>query len=82
MSQEKVDRYKKEKSGRKQAIKKEKIANAIRKCVVGVCAIALVGWIGYSAYDKYESSRPVKEIQVNYQAIDTYSQNLASSVSE
>ena len=36
MSQEKVDRYKKEKANRKKNLKKEKFQNILRKCVVGV----------------------------------------------
>ena len=36
MSQEKVDRYKKEKANRKQIMRKEKMQNALRKCIVSV----------------------------------------------
>ena len=36
MSQEKVDRYKKEKADRKQTMKKEKVQNVLRKCMVGI----------------------------------------------
>ena len=50
MSQEKVDRYKKEKANRRKTMKKEKIQYYIRRCVVAVLAVALVGWIGYSAF--------------------------------
>lgn len=82
MSQEKVDRYKKEKANRKQIIRKEKLQNAIRKCIIGVVAIVLVGWLGYSAYDKYESSRPVQEAQIDYQAIDGFSQSLSTMSAE
>ena len=60
MSQAKVDRYKEEKANRKKTMRKEKIANRLRKCAVAVAAAALVVWIGYSAYNMYESSRPVK----------------------
>lgn len=69
MSQEKVDRYKKEKANRKQTIKKEKIRNLIRKCAVGVVGLALVGWIGYSAYGTYESRKPQEEAQIDYTAL-------------
>ena len=71
MSQAKVDRYKEEKANRKKTMRKEKIANRLRKCAVAVAAAVLVVWIGYSAYNMYESSRPVKEAEVNYQSIDT-----------
>ena len=78
MSQEKVDRYKKEKANRKQVMKKEKIQGVIRKCVIAVVVVALVGWIGFSAYDKYDSSRPVKEVQIDYQSVDSFSQELST----
>ena len=34
MSQEKVDKYKKEKANRKQTMKREKLQNVLRKCMV------------------------------------------------
>ena len=75
MSQAKVDRYKEEKANRKKIMRKEKIANRLRKCA----AAALVVWIGYSAYNMYESSRPVKEAEVNYQSVDTFNQEIATA---
>ena len=44
-----------------------------------VVAAALVVWIGYSAYNMYESSRPVKEAKVNYQSVDTFNQEIATA---
>ena len=79
MSQAKVDRYKKEKANRKKVMRKEKSANRLRKCAVAVAAAVLVVWIGYSAYNMYESSRPVKEAEVNYQSIDTFNQEIAAA---
>ena len=79
MSQAKVDKYKKEKANRKKNVRKEKIANKLRKCTVAVVAAALVVWIGYSAYNMYESSRPVKEATVNYQSVDTFNQEIATA---
>ncbi len=69
MSQEKVDRYKKEKANRKQNMKKEKLQNALHKCAVCVVGLALIGWIGYSAYGTYEARKPQKEAQINYSAL-------------
>ena len=68
MSQEKVDKYKKEKANRKQIMRREKMANLLRKCVVGIVGLILVGWIGYSAYGTYESSKPKEEVQIDYTA--------------
>lgn len=79
MSQEKVDRYKKEKANRKKAMKKEKLWYMIRRCVVAVLAVALVAWIGYSAYNKYESSRPVETAEVDYSAITDFEAGLAQT---
>ena len=45
MSQEKVDKYKKEKANRKQIMRKERMMGIVRKAVLSVVAIALVGWI-------------------------------------
>ncbi|MCI8583853.1 MAG: hypothetical protein HFH13_12090 [Dorea sp.] len=82
MSQEKVDRYKQEKANRKQNMKKEKAKQAIRRCVVGVLGLALIGWLGYSAYNVYDSSRPKQTAQVDYTAITEYQSSLAEPVED
>ena len=47
MSQEKVDRYKQEKVNRKQIMRKQKLMNNMRKGVLVVVALALIGlWSG------------------------------------
>ena len=76
MSQEKVDRYKKEKANRKKIMKKEKVQYIICRCVVAVLAVALVGWIGYSAFRVYEDSRRVETAEVDYNAITDYETSL------
>lgn len=78
MSQEKVDRYKAEKANRKKNMKKEKVKQGIRRLVVGVCGLALVGWLGYSAWDMYESSRPKQVAEVDYTAVSEYQAGLQS----
>jgi len=77
MSQEKVDRYKKEKANRKQIMRKQRIMNVVRKCVLTVAALALVGWLGYSAYDTYTANQERESVSVNYDALNTYMENLA-----
>ena len=57
MSQEKVDRYKQEKANRKKIMRKQKAMSIVRKAVLSVAALALVAWLGYSAYDMYESGK-------------------------
>lgn len=76
MSQEKVDKYKKEKANRKKTMRKEKAMYYVRRCVVVVLAVALIGWIGYSAFNVYMSSRPVETAEVDYSAITDYESNL------
>lgn len=82
MSQEKVDRYKAEKANRKQDMKKEKAANALRKCIVTVCGLLLVAWIGYSAYDIYDSGKEPQKVQINYQSFDTFAQDIKDAAAE
>ena len=79
MSQEKVDRYKKEKANRKQNVKKEKMQNVVRKCMVFAAGLVLVCWIGYSAYDVYHSNKPAKEIEVDYSAFEDFSQKITEA---
>lgn len=78
MSQEKVDRYKKDKANRKQIIRKQRMMNVIRKCVLSVAALALVGWLGYSAYDTYMANQEREVAAVDYTALNTYLQNLTA----
>ena len=78
MSQEKVDKYKKEKANRKQIMRREKMANLLRKCVVGIVGLILVWWIGYSAYGTYESSKPKEEVQIDYTAVNELQDRLAT----
>lgn len=78
MSQEKVDRYKKDKANRKQIIRKQRMMNVIRKCVLSVAALALIGWLGYSAYDTYTANQEREVAAVDYTALNTYLQNLTA----
>ena len=76
MSQEKVDQYKKEKANRKQNMRKEKLHNVLRKCMVGLVGVLLVGWIGWSASGMYEAKRPKDEVEIDYSAFTDFSQKL------
>ena len=76
MSQAKVDRYKEEKANRKKILAKEK-----RKRIAGtICgwliALLIVGWAGYSGYNAYEKSRPIKTIYADLDAINNYMDTL------
>lgn len=82
MSQEKVDRYKKEKANRKQNMRKEKIQNVLRKCVVLVVGILLVCWIGYSGYDLYDSNKTVPSVQIDYQSFNEFPQDIEEAAAQ
>lgn len=77
MSQEKVARYKEEKANRKVTMRKEKTKHFVRKCVVGVVALALIGWIGYSAFDYIENQKPRQTAEVNYDEFNAYLNGLS-----
>lgn len=78
MSQEKVDRYKQEKANRKQLMRKQKMRGIIRKGVLTIAALALVGWLGFSAYDMYESGKDRTVVEVNYDSVTDYLNSLTA----
>ena len=78
MSQAKVDRYKKEKANRKQIMRKQKMMNFARKAVLSLAALALIGWLGYSAYDMYESGKERVVAEVNYDSVNDYLNSLTA----
>ena len=82
MSQEKVDRYKQEKANRKKIMRKQKVMNIVRKSVLTLAALALVAWLGYSAYDMYESGRERAVSEVNYDAVTNYVESLTEEAAE
>jgi len=76
MSQEKVNRYKEEKANRKANLRRDRFKNMIRRLVVLVLSVALVGWVVYSAVDTYQANRPRDMVTVNYESITNYLQAL------
>ena len=75
MSQEKVDRYKKEKANRKKILKREKAKSiAVRTAGTLVC----VALIGYSGYSRWESSRPAKSTEITMDALSDYLNTLTA----
>ncbi len=78
MSQQKVDNYKKEKYNRKKQLQKEKQALLFYRALGCVAAVAIVGWIGFSAYSRYEASKPASYTEVNVEAISDYMTSLSS----
>ena len=87
MSQEKVSRYKEEKANRKAMMKKEKRKHFFRKCVVGIVALGLVGWIGYSAYGVLtrpdpDAEKEVVTTEMDITAISDYLNGLSEETAE
>ncbi|MFA9378089.1 MAG: hypothetical protein ACERKZ_15295 [Lachnotalea sp.] len=78
MSQEKVERYKKEKANRKKIIKKEKMKMFATKISVGIVFLVAVGWIGYSAYNVVESNKPETVVSVNLDSVNEYMAGLSA----
>ena len=81
MSQAKVDRYKKEKANRKQIMRKQKMMNFARKAVLYLAALALIGCLGYTAWDLYESGKEREVPEVNYDSVTEYLNNLYADTS-
>ena len=64
MSQQKVDRYKKQKNDREKIQRREKWELRLEKLAIAVVCIAMVGWIGYSAYHLVTREDPNAEQEV------------------
>lgn len=78
MSQAKVDRYKEEKANRKKIMARQKRNHVIAVICGWLVVIAIVGWAGYSAYNIYESKKPVETVYANLDAINDYMETLSA----
>lgn len=76
MSQEKVAKYKEAKANRKETMKKQKQAKLIRNTIMAVVAVAVIGWVGYSAVDYYQTNQPRESVEVDYSAVDDYLESI------
>lgn len=76
MSQEKVDRYKEQKKNRKAIQAKKKRKALITKVCTSLVALALVGWLGYSAVDSYEKKQNSEPVTADTTALDDYMTSL------
>ena len=76
MSQAKVDRYKEQKSKRKETIQKEKRQAGIRKGVVAVICAACMCWICYSVLGVV-NRQDTTASEVNLDAYSEYLNGLA-----
>lgn len=76
MSQEKVDKYKKEKANRQEIMKKEKRTRIISSTALIAVFGALAVWFGVSVY---QSQQPevTATYETDYTALDNYLNNLS-----
>lgn len=58
MSQQKVEKYKKEKQNRKKIIAKQKRQKFMRNCAYVLVLAAFIGFIGFSVYKDYIYKEP------------------------
>lgn len=77
MSQEKVAKYKEEKANRKAIMKKQKIAKITRNSITAVVLVAVIGWVGYSAVAYYQENKPREVVEVDYAALNEYTNGLS-----
>lgn len=80
MSQKKVDNYRAGKYGRSKASRKERIIDKLEILAWIAICVAMVGWIGFSAYTKIEAKEAstVTETVMDTSAIDSYVSGLSS----
>ena len=76
MSQEKVTRYKEEKAKRKETMKKEKRAKAIRNVLFTLVPILLVVLLVDSGVRFYLDNLPRPEIDVDYTLVTEFEDSL------
>ena len=74
MSQKKVDNYRAGKMNRSKAARKEKLIDRREILAWVVICVAMIGWIGYSAYAKIEQKQEsvVTETTMDTSALDNY----------
>lgn len=80
MSQKKVDNYRAGKYGRAKTARKERIIDKLEILAWIAICVAMVGWIGFSAYTKIEAKEAstVTETVMDTSAIDNYVSGLSS----
>lgn len=82
MSQEKVNKYKEQKANRKQTMQKEKRNRVLSRLIGAVVGLALVGWIGYSAYISINNQVSSSQTEVELSAITDYISSLTATDAE
>ena len=80
MSQKKVDDYRAGKLNRCKNSQKEKLIDRLEILAWVVICVAMIGWIGYSAYAKIEQKQEsvVLETTMDTSALDNYVSGVTS----
>lgn len=78
MSQEKVDRYKEQKRNRKAIQARKKRNSLIAKGCAGLLVLALATWLGYSAWDSYETKQNSGPVTADITALNEYTTALSA----
>lgn len=81
MSQKKVDYYKASKATRNKAARKEKIIDRLEILAWILIAVAMIGWIGYSAYVKLTATDTTTVLETTFDnsALNSYISGLSST---
>ena len=82
MSQEKVNKYKEEKANRKTILKRHKRNRIIARVISSVIGLAIVGWIGYSIYDRAMTNIKTSQTEVDLAAVNDYISGLTEADTE
>lgn len=80
MSQKKVDNYRAGKLNQSKTARKEKLIDRLEILAWVVICVAMIGWIGYSAYAKIEQKQEsvVLETTMDTSALDNYVSGVTS----
>lgn len=76
MSQEKVDRYKKEKANRKQTVARERRNRYLMRIIIIAVIAVIVVWAGYSIRSMIKASQGKTMTYINTKSIDNYLNSL------
>ncbi|MDD6194665.1 MAG: hypothetical protein PUB19_07185 [Lachnospiraceae bacterium] len=79
MSQAKVDYNKEQKYNRKKLVKKQKRARVLGTIAATLVAVALIGWVGFSTYSKYEEQKEatITKLTLDSSALSDYTSGLS-----
>lgn len=82
MSQEKVDKYKKEKANRQAIMRREKLRTRIGLAAATVVTVGLIGWFGFAVYQNSvataAANKEVETITLDTSDVDTYVSDLSA----